>query len=239
MLEARLPGKLPARIRYHPRMWLGIPALLLAVWLGLRLFAGFPRAKRRYRVLNRAEAALLDSVAEAMFPPGGHIEASGLEADLPGYVDRWMAASQARIRALMHALFFLIEHATVIFPAPGPWGRRRYSKLSLDQRVAALEGWSRSRLHLRRLVFVSLRSILTMGYFAHPPVLRQLRVAPFAIDTPVCEADLLYPPIGGLPSEIRFTRDDLSSPTGEPLTADSPIHPDFAAPEGDAAEATA
>jgi len=220
-------------------MWPGFFALAIAAWVGLRLFAGYPKAKRRYRVINRAEAALLDSVSEAMFPPGGHIQSSGLDANLPEYVDRWMAASQYRIRALMHALFFLIEHATLFFPAPGRRRRRRYTKLSLDQRVAALEGWAKSRLHLRRLVFVSLRSILTMGYFAHPPVLRQLRVAPFAIDTPVCEADLLYPPIGGLPSDIPFTREDLSQPSGEPLTPQSPLHPDFAAPESGTVEAEA
>jgi hypothetical protein len=69
-----------------------------------------------------------------------------------------------------------------------------------------------------------------MGYFAHPPVLRQLRVAPFAIDSPVCEADLLFPPIGKLPADIRYTREDLSSPSGVPLTDADPLHPDFAEP---------
>ena len=70
-------------------MWIGIAVAVVFGWLALRLFAGYPKRKRRYRVLNRAEAALLDSVAEAMFPPGGHIESSGLDADLPDYVDRW------------------------------------------------------------------------------------------------------------------------------------------------------
>lgn len=209
-------------------MFFGVVLSILLGWLVLRIFAGYPATNRRYRVLNRAEVVLLDAVAEAMFPPGGHIESSGRDADLPAYADRWMAVSQPRIRVLMHLLFFLIEHATVIFPAPGRRRRRRYTALTLEQRIAVLEGWGKSSLHLRRLVFVSLRSILTMGYFAHPPVLRRLRVAPFAINTPVCEADLLYPPIGGLPSDIVYSREDLSTPSGIPLTDADPLHPEFA-----------
>jgi len=166
-----------------------------------------------------------------MFPPGGHIRSSGLDADLPAYVDRWMAVSQRRVRLLMHLLFFFVEHATLFFPAPRPRRRRRFSSLSLEQRVAVLEAWGGSRLYLRRLIFMSLRSILTMGYFAHPPVLRQLGVAPFAIETAVCEADLLYPPIGMLPADISYTRGDLTTERDStPLPLDAPLHPDFVEP---------
>jgi hypothetical protein len=164
-----------------------------------------------------------------MFPPGGHIRSSGLDADLPAYIDRWMAVSQPRVRLLMHLLFFFVEHATLLFPAPGRHRRRRFSSLGLEQRVAVLGAWGESGLYLRRLVFMSLRSILTMGYFAHPPVLRQLGVAPLAIDSPICEADLLYPPIGKLPADIPYTPDDLTAPSdGTPLTLDGPLHRDFA-----------
>lgn len=209
-------------------MWVLLVAIGALVWAVLRLAGGYPRPDRPYRVLKRSEVAAVSAFSEAMLPPGGHIASSGLDANLPAYVDRWMAASQPRIRVLMHLLFFLVEHATLVFPPPGPRPRRRFSSLSLEQRIAALDAWGQSRLYLRRLVFVSLRSILTMGYFFHPPVLRQLGVAPYAIDTPVCEADLLYPPIGKLPSDIAYTRDDCSESTGEPLTPDSPLHPDFA-----------
>jgi hypothetical protein len=178
----------------------------------------------------RGEADFIANAADAMFPPGGAIPYSGVEADLPGYTDRLVTASHPRIRLGMHALFFLVEHATVFFPAPGAGGRRRFSSLDRDQQVAALEGWEESGFFPRRVVFTSLRSILTLGYFAYPPVLRQLRLAPLAIDTPICEADLLYPPIGGKPEAIRLTREDLAPPTtpGLPLDLDGPIHPPYA-----------
>jgi hypothetical protein len=207
-------------------IWLLVIAVL--VWVVLRVTAGYPAPDRDYRVLRRREVASLAAISEAMFPPGGHIDSSGLDADLPAYIDRWMEVSPPRVRVLMHLLFFLVEHATLFFPAPGHRSRRRFSSQSLEQRSAVLGAWGDSRLYLRRIVFMSLRSILTMGYFAHPPVLRQLCVAPFAIDTPVCEADLLYPPIGKLPADIRYTRDDVAKPRDTaPLSPDAPLHPDF------------
>jgi hypothetical protein len=208
-------------------VWLVLATVL--VWIAIRVTYGYPVPDRPYRVLIRPEVASLASVSEAMFPPGGHIRSSGLDADLPAYIDRWMAVSQPRVRLLMHLLFFFVEHATLLFPAPGRHRRRRFSSLGLEQRVAVLGAWGESGLYLRRLVFMSLRSILTMGYFAHPPVLRQLGVAPLAIDSPICEADLLYPPIGKLPADIPYTPDDLTAPSdGTPLTLDGPLHRDFA-----------
>ncbi len=208
-------------------VWLVLAAVL--VWVAIRVTYGYPVPDRRYRVLIRPEVASLASVSEAMFPPGGHIRSSGLDADLPAYIDRWMAVSQPRVRLLMHLLFFFVEHATLLFPAPGRHRRRRFSSLGLEQRVAVLGAWGESGLYLRRLVFMSLRSILTMGYFAYPPVLRQLGVAPLAIDPPICEADLLYPAIGKLPADIPYIRDDLTAPSdGAPLALDGPLHRDFA-----------
>ncbi len=201
-----------------------------AIGYGLaRVFAGYPRPEPAYRVLARREAAFLDAAAEATFPAGGAIPSSGREAGLPGYVDRWLAALPPRMRLLLRMLFFLVEHGTVFFPAPGARGWRRFSSLSEEQRVAALEGWRRSRLFPRRLVFTSLRAILTMGYFAHPPVMRQLGVAPLDLETPVGEADLLYPPIGAPSAAIRYTREDLTAPSdGTPVDLAGPLHPDYA-----------
>jgi len=205
-------------------------------WLVLLLFAGallarvslgYPRPQRRYRTLFRGEAALLASAAQAMYPPGGAIPPSGLDADIPGYVDRLMAASHPRIRWLLHLLVFTVEHATLLFRAPGYTGWRRFSSLTSGQQVAVLDAWARSPLFFRRLVFTSLRSLCTLAYFAHPPVQRQLGVAPLAIETPVCEADLLYPPVGRLPAAIVHAPGDVNAPVdrAEPLRPGGPLHP--------------
>jgi hypothetical protein len=133
----------------------------------------------------------------------------------------------------MRLLLLLVEHATLVFPAPPPRGRRRFSALAPAQRVAALEGWRASRFFARRLVFTSLRALLMMGYFAHPAVLRQLRLAPYAIDTPVVEADLLFPRVGAHPDTIRYTEAELTPRRpAAPLDLDGPLHPDVAEAPG-------
>jgi hypothetical protein len=194
-----------------------------------RVLLGYPRGGARYRHLSRRQVAFLNAAGDAIFPRGGAIPASGSDADVAGYTDRWLAVSRLRIRVLMHLLFFLVEHATLVFPAPGWGGWRRFSSLSPEQRIAVLEAWRTSRYFPRRLVFTSLRAVLTMAWFAHPPVMRQLRVAPLAIATPVCEADLLYPPIGRPLDAIRYGPADLTPPSdGTPLDLDGPLHPAWA-----------
>ena len=214
---------------YHPPM-LGWFILTIALGYGwARLFAGYPRPEAGIQVLAAREVAFLDAAAQATFPPGGAIPASGREAGIPAYTDRWLQALQPRMRLLIRLLFCLMEQATLFFPAPRPRGFRRFSSLSLEQRATALESWRTSRLYPRRLVFESLRAILTMGFFSHPPVLRQLGLAPLDIETPVCEADLLYPPIGRDPEAIVFTASDLGPRTeAEPLGSGTPLHPRYA-----------
>jgi hypothetical protein len=206
--------------------------LLLALAAGygaVRVFVGYPRPAERFVRLARGEAAFLAAASEVSYPPGGGVAPSGLEAGVPAYVDRLLDASQPRERRQMRMLFFLVEHATLVFPAPGRGGFRRFSSLRPEQRVAALDAWAHSRLWQRRLVFATLRAILTLGYLGHPPVLRQLGLAPFAIASPIAEADLLYPRIGALPESIPYTRDDLTEPSdGTPLGPDAPIDPRYA-----------
>jgi len=209
-------------------MWIWLLAALALAYAVSRVALGYSRPPRRFDSLSRFEVVFLASAAEATFPPGGDIPYSGLEADVPGYTDRFLTASHARMRLLMHLLFFLVEHATLFFPAPGRRGLRRFSSLDAEQRALVLEGWRTSRLFPRRLVFASLRAILTMGYFAFPPVLRQLGLAPYEIHTPVCEADLWYPRIGSSRSSIRLTRADLTPPSdGRPIPLDAPLDPPY------------
>jgi hypothetical protein len=209
-------------------MWLSLIALVALGYAASRVFLGYPHPPRPMVVLARSEVAFVAGAAEATFPAGGGIPASGLDADLPGYTDRLMAAAHPRIRFLMHLLFFLVEHATLCFPAPGRAGRRRFSSLPLEQRTAALEGWRTSGLHPRRLVFASLRAILTMGYFAHPAVLRQLGLAPYDVRTPIRDVDLWYPRIGASRASIRLTPADLTPPSdGTPIPLDAPLHPAY------------
>lgn len=209
-------------------MWFWLLGAFALGYAIARVTFGYPRPARRFDSLLRSEVAFLAGAGEATFPAGGDIPASGLDADLPAYTDRLLTAAHPRMRLLMHLLFFLVEHATIVFPAPGRRGWRRFSALDAEQRAAVLEGWRTSRLFPRRLVFASLRAILTMGYFAFPPVLRQLGLAPYEIPTPVCEADLWTPRIGASRSSVRRSRADLTPPSdGTPIPLEAPLHPAY------------
>ncbi|MCC6641046.1 MAG: gluconate 2-dehydrogenase subunit 3 family protein [Deltaproteobacteria bacterium] len=194
-----------------------------------RIGLGYPAPRVRTERLLRSEVAFLSAAADALFPRGGPIEPSGTDAGVPAYVDRYLGDVPPKLALLMRCLFLLFEHASFVVRAPGRGGMRRFSSLSPAQRVAVLERWQRARLFPMRLVFTSLRAILTMGYFASPEVLRTLHLAPYAIATPVTEADLLYPPIGKGPEAIRWGPADLTAPSdGSPIPIDAPLHPAYA-----------
>ena len=200
---------------------------LLVAWVFARVFLGYPRPLQSPQVLSRRELAFLEAAANATFPPGGAIAASGGDAGVGAYTDRWMSTLHPRMRLLMRLLFFLVEHATLFFPAPGFRGFRRFSALLPGQQSAVLDAWASSRWRARRLVFQSLRAIVTMGYFAHPPVLRQLGLEPRAIESPVCEADLLFPAIGRSPATIAHGETGPPS-DGTPIDLAGPVDPRYA-----------
>lgn len=207
---------------------LALVGLALAIWALVRLALGYGARDPAYRQLSAREQAFLRAAADAVFPPGGPIPISGTQAGALGHVDRFLGGIAPRSRVLVRLLFFLVEHATLVFPAPGRGGIRRFSGLSLAQRQAVLDAWGRSRHAARRTVFQSLRAILTMAYFASPAVLRAIGLAPLAMETPVVDADLLYPPIGQPRSAIRATLEERDRPPPvAPLDPHGPLAPAY------------
>src|SRR5690606_25469974 len=91
---------------------------------------------------------------------------------LIGYMDRYLARAPCTTRLLIRLLFRFVEYG------PWIWGPRRvrFTRLTLHERRAALEGMARSPIYFRRVAFVSLRLMLTMGYLAHGAVLRAIGI---------------------------------------------------------------
>jgi len=139
---------------------------------------------------------------------------------VPARTDRYLAQLQRRQRLLIRALFMLVEQSTLIFPARGVGAFRRFSSMSPQQRETVIRGWAGSGLYLRRTVFTALKAVLILSYLGHPECHRALGLEPFDFETPICEADLLYPAIGATKSSIRYGRGDLTAPSdGTPLSA--------------------
>lgn len=174
--------------------WQGA-VLLVSIWAGARYAFGYPRPPAGIHSLRAREYATIQAAAAATFPRGGAVPPSALDVDVASRVDRFLRAQTRRNRVLIRLLLILVEHATLLYPAPGPGGWRRFSALCPEQQMRYLEGWRTSRWFARRLVFTSLRAIVTMGYLGHPAVLASLGIHPPEIEARPCAADGLWPPI--------------------------------------------
>jgi len=202
---------------------------LILAWAGARVLLGYGERNPAHVLLSAREARFFAAAADAAFPPGGELPPSGTEAGVVTHLDAWLAMLPRRNQQLIRLLVLFFEHATLVFPAPGRGGRRRFTALSPEQRIALLDDWGRSRLRPRRIVFASLRTLLTSAYFASPAVMRATGLAPLAFETPVVEADLLYPPIGQPRAAIRWRREDVARPAlRTPLDPHGPLHPSYA-----------
>jgi hypothetical protein len=207
-----------AHTGYSHAVFVLVALVFLAFFLLHRLVLGYPRPEEPYQVIGASDAAFLNAAAETLFPANAALPLDGRQADLPGYVDRYLASLPRRQRALIRMLFLLFEQSTLVLPAQGVGAFRRFSSLDPEQRETVLRGWDESRAYPRRLAFTALKAILIMGYFGHPETLRSLSLEPFEFETPICEADLLYPPIGKHPDAIEYSEQDLTPPSdGSPL----------------------
>ena len=186
-----------------------VTCLILLAALVRRGWWGYPPSEGD--VLGRGESALVNAAGETLFPGHPGLAIDGQQAELAHYAESYLQALGPAQRRLIRAMFILFEQAPLLFPAPGLGGFRRFSSLSPEQRLAYFESWSGSRMVLRRMAFSALKAVLILGYFGHDENLRALGLDPWNIEPVICEADLLYPPIGQSRSAIRWTRSDLNA----------------------------
>jgi hypothetical protein len=116
--------------------------------------------------VNKIKQAVVAACADTMFPPAGPIPISGTEAGLVEYVEKYQVALSPSRRVLMDMMFSFIQMSPCLF---GP-RRSLFTRLSPADRLRVFEGMAKSPVYFRRVVFLSMRAIMTMGYFACPRV---------------------------------------------------------------------
>jgi len=146
-------------------LWIAIPVVLVVV-VAIRLFAGYPAPDRPSKRLGRASYAFVQAAGETLFPPGGDVPVSSVDADTTGYLDRWFDAIPAQQRVLITCLFLLLEQAPLVFG----FHLRRFSGLSPEARTAYFERWEKSNWYFVRAMVVSLRTVFSFAYLDHPKV---------------------------------------------------------------------
>jgi hypothetical protein len=165
----------------YPGALAGLAAAALLLALAVRgLALGYPPPRLpTTRVLSAKEQAIVAACADALFPPGGPIPLSGTEAGVVEYMERYVARAPRATRALIRLLFHAVEHGPWLF---GP-RRARFTRLAPEERRAALDRMARSPIYFRRVTFLSLRTMLSMGYLANAEVSRSIGItcceAPF------------------------------------------------------------
>jgi hypothetical protein len=117
--------------------------------------------------LNAGEAQLIAAAADAFFPPDGPIPRSGAEAGCVAWFERYLGLSDRRQRLLIRAMLLFVQLAPLLF---GP-ERRRFTRASPAARLAFLQRASTSRIYFLRVVFLSLRAMMTMAYLADEMVI--------------------------------------------------------------------
>lgn len=179
---------------------------IVAAFVAWLSFGGYaPSSLPPGAVLGRRDQAFVAVCADALFPPDGPIPWSGTEAGLVTYMNVYVARTAPAVQRLIRLLFAFAEVGPVFF---GP-RHVRFSRQNLDDRIAVLAAMSRSRIYFRRIAFLSLRTMLSMGYLAHPGVAQHLgmipRLSPFDPASPDALSRAPAPP------KSHDTRDGAAS----------------------------
>lgn len=156
------------------------PAVLPAALVGLGasyllargLFLNYPKPELVDGALSAKEQAIVGACADTFFPSGGRIPISGSQAGLVRYFDGYLSRLPKTEGTLVHLLLWFIEHTPWLL---GP-RRERFSSLSHAERIAVLSSMGTSSIYFRRVAFLSMRTILTMGYLSHPEVCKAMNL---------------------------------------------------------------
>lgn len=112
--------------------------------------------------LTAGETRLIVAAADAFFPPDGPIPRSGSEAGCVRWFERYLELSDRRQRLLIRLMLAFVQLAPLLL---GP-ERRRFTRQSAPARIAFLARASKSRIYFLRVVFLSLRAMMTMAYLS-------------------------------------------------------------------------
>jgi hypothetical protein len=142
----------------------------MVLWLSTAAATLYVSAANEAARLAHAAASRRDAViaayADALFPARGPVPVSGGDAGAVRYMQGYIARSAPRARRLVELLVASCELGPLVF---GP-RRACFTHLSADEQRAYLAEAMASPLYLRRITVLTMRTLLTMAYFASDEV---------------------------------------------------------------------
>jgi hypothetical protein len=123
----------------------------------------YPKPEPRLRFFTAKEYAILNLLAARLL--GVPALASGGEGggvDVAENLDRMVLGWDADVKRQLRLALRVVEHGTYLFDLE----RKRFTKLSEAQQNHYLAGWAASTLGARRVAFLGIKSLVSMGYYA-------------------------------------------------------------------------
>ena len=150
------------------RRWMVFGSLgALVVGGGVVAVKGDPPAPGM-AVLAPDELRVVRALCEVWFPPGV-FAVDGLEAGVPEAVDE-IALDIMEDISLAGFLYVL----RVLEWSPLARWSRRFSELSVTERVVVLDRWSETEVAPRRAAIDAVKAVLGIAYFRHPQVVEAM-----------------------------------------------------------------
>jgi hypothetical protein len=144
----------------------GITLLALAIWAAIPSF-GDPAMRDLAPSADRSVATseVFAAVLEAMIPAGGPFAEGARDLPVAADVEAFVAGVGPQSPRFLEWGLRIFDLSALFLP---PFRLRRFSKLTLDQRVAVLEAWEASRWIVRRQ-FIHVVKLLAMSHFYSRP----------------------------------------------------------------------
>jgi len=122
------------------------------------------------RIFTRKQYEVVRALGEVLYPEGGAIPYSAHEVGVPEFMDDYVADLDKAKQGLIKKLLFLLEWGPILFLRKA----RRFTRLSLNERVDFLTWMEKSRFYFIRICLVSIRTLIGMGYMADARVLKSI-----------------------------------------------------------------
>lgn len=119
-------------------------------------------------ILSTEELHLLRALCEVWFP-AGVFPVDGIEAGVPEAVDQVVQDIMGEVQlAGFRYVLRVLEWGTT-----ARWGRR-FTGLSIEERVVVLDRWSDADVVPRRAAVDAVKAVLAIPYFRHPAVVETI-----------------------------------------------------------------
>lgn len=123
-----------------------------------------------FSVFSRAEAAVAEALALTFFPRQNPIGISGIEAQVPRYLDNYLLQFSFFFRLGFSIILRVLNWAPVVLLN----SCRTLKRMPEDDRERFLTRWRGSGWYLVRLGFHGLKLLFSTAYFNHPEVLQRI-----------------------------------------------------------------